>query len=105
MADANDPAVRVSGSIERALLGSVAIELHYRDREERDTRRVVEPVGVFSTRRGWYLAAWCRLRQAPRAFKLDRIVEATITSDPIEPRSLDAVIADLPDLLIEPTLS
>ncbi len=105
VADANEPAMRASGVIERALLASFAIELHYRDKQERESHRIVEPVGVFSTSNGWYLAAWCRLRQAPRAFKLDRILEARITNDPIEPRSLDAVIADLPHLLVEPALS
>ena len=103
--DSGDPSVNASSVIERALIESVAIELHYRDRQERVTHRVVEPVGVFSTGKGWYLAAWCRLRQAPRAFKLERILAAKLTNDPVEPRSLDAVIADLPDLLVEPALS
>jgi predicted DNA-binding transcriptional regulator YafY len=101
---ATDPARQASEAIERALLDSVALELHYRDSQDRETRRVVEPVGVFGTGKGWYLAAWCRLRQDPRAFRLDRIVNATVLDEPIAARSLDAVLAHLPHLFVEPRL-
>lgn len=102
--DADEPARRASEVIEQALLDAVAIDLHYRDRQGRETRRVVEPVGVFSTGRGWYLAAWCRLRRDARAFRLDRVLKVTLTTDPVARRSLDAVLADLPHLFIEPAL-
>ncbi len=91
--------------IERALLDGVAVELRYLDGQERETRRIVEPAGVFRTPHGWYLAAWCRLRRAPRAFKLERIVEADLTTELVEERSLDAVLAGIPHLLVEPSLS
>ena len=90
--------------VERALLDSVAIALHYRDAQDRESERIVEPAGIFGTGRGWYLAAWCRLRQGPRAFRFDRILDARLTSEAITPRALDTVIADLPHLLIEPAL-
>lgn len=102
--DAGEPSRQTSEVIERALLDEVAIDLQYCDAQGRETRRVVEPLGVFGTGRGWYLAAWCRLRLAPRAFRLDRIRAATLTSAAIEPRSLDEVIAELPHLLVEPSL-
>lgn len=105
MADSHGATTAATAVIEQALLESVAVELRYRDAQERETHRTIEPLGVFSSGRGWYLAAWCRLRQAPRAFKLERILEATLTADPIEQRSMDAVIANLPHLLVEPTLS
>ena len=66
--------------------------------------RVVEPAGVLGTSKGWYLAAFCRLRQAPRAFRLDRIAEARLTQEPIAPRPLDAMLPDLPFELAEPAL-
>ncbi len=100
-----EPARRASQVIEQALLDEVAVELRYRDKHDSESRRVVEPLGLFGTHRGWYLAAWCRLREAPRAFRLDRIVSATATTDPVTPRSLDLVLADLPFLLVEPSLS
>jgi predicted DNA-binding transcriptional regulator YafY len=94
----------VSEVIQRALMDSLAIQLTYRDAEQRETRRVVEPVGVVGTRRGWYLAAWCRLRDAARAFRLDRILDAGLTAEVVPPRSLDALLQDLPIDVAEPRL-
>jgi len=39
------------------------------------TEREIEPVGVFYTNDCWHMIAWCRLREAYRDFRLDRIVE------------------------------
>jgi predicted DNA-binding transcriptional regulator YafY len=52
----------------------------------------------------WYLAAWCRLRDAARVFRLDRILDASLTSEVVPPRSLDAMLRDLPIEVAEPSL-
>jgi predicted DNA-binding transcriptional regulator YafY len=98
------PASGVSETIQHALLDPVAVELAYRDAEGNESVRVVEPAGVFGTRNGWYLAAWCRLRRAPRAFRLDRIARATLTMESIVPRPLDAMLREIPHEMAEPTL-
>lgn len=95
------PVLRV---IEQALLDAVAVELSYRDLQGHATVRVVEPAGLFGLSTGWFLAAWCRLRQAPRSFRLDRMSRATLTREPITPRSLDAMLPELPFALAEPDL-
>ena len=100
----SQPAQTVAQVIQQALIASVAIELDYRDAQARQTRRVVEPGGLIGTRLGWYLVAWCRLRQAPRAFRLDRIVDATLTEEPITPRTLETMLPELPFELAEPAL-
>lgn len=46
------PANRISAVIQQALLDSVAVELTYRDRQARETVRVVEPVGIIGTQSG-----------------------------------------------------
>lgn len=97
----NQPVAEV---IQRALLDSVAVALTYRDVQARATQRVVEPAGLLGTRHGWYLAAWCRLRQAPRAFRLDRIGEARLTDEPIAVRPIESFLPDLPFELTEPAL-
>jgi proteasome accessory factor B len=99
------PAGCVAGDIQRALLDGVALSLTYRDGQKTETARVVEPAGVFETPHGWYLAAWCRLRRAPRAFRLDRITTATLTDEPVSPRSLEAMLAELPYELTEPAFA
>jgi len=98
------PAAAVSAVVQQALLDAVAVELTYRDAQDSETVRVVELAGLFSTPHGWYLAAWCRLRQAPQAFRMDRIVRATLTRERITPRPLDVVLADLPHDLAQPAL-
>jgi predicted DNA-binding transcriptional regulator YafY len=100
----HSPASSVDEVIQRALLASVAVEMTYRDFQSRETVRVVEPAGLVGTRHGWYLAAWCRLRQAPRAFRLDRIVSASLTTEPMPARPLETVLPDLPFELAEPAL-
>jgi predicted DNA-binding transcriptional regulator YafY len=99
-----DAATPVAEVIQQAILDATTVELTYRDGRARETVRVVEPLGLFGTRNGWYLAAWCRLRQAPRAFRLDRVTHVAVTHEPVTPRSLDAVLSNLPFELAEPTL-
>jgi predicted DNA-binding transcriptional regulator YafY len=91
-----------AGVLQRAVVEWIAVELVYCDGEGRETTRVVEPAGIFGTRHGWYLAAWCRLRQGFRAFRLDRIVKAVLTGETIAPRPLDDVLAELPYELTQP---
>jgi predicted DNA-binding transcriptional regulator YafY len=99
------PVSPISEVIQQALLDAVAVEITYRDGQDHETARVVEPVGLFGTRHGWYLAGWCRLRQGPRAFRLDRIGQVTLTDDAITPRAFGDVLPDLPYEMAEPVLS
>jgi predicted DNA-binding transcriptional regulator YafY len=99
--DQGNPASEV---IQQALLDSVAIELRYVDAEGRESVRLVEPAGIAGSRSGWYLVGWCRLRQAVRAFRLERIAEASLTTEQIAPRSLDAMLPDFPFDMAEPAL-
>ena len=95
----------IAEALQRALIESRALELTYRDAEARETVRVVEPAGLIGTRHGWYLVAWCRLRQAPRAFRVDRVAAASVTSEVIAARSLDAMLPEVPFELAEPALT
>jgi predicted DNA-binding transcriptional regulator YafY len=100
----HSPTSSIAEVIQQALLASVAVELRYRDSESRETVRIVEPGGLVGTHHGWYLAAWCRLRQAPRAFRLDRVAAANLTGELIAVRPLDSLLTDLPFELAEPAL-
>ncbi len=104
VAEPTDPHSPVRENIEQALRDRVAIGIEYGDAEENITRRVIEPAGYFSSRGQWYLCAWCRLRQAPRAFRMDRIGDAWLTNEQIVPRSLDDILAELPYDLVPPPL-
>jgi predicted DNA-binding transcriptional regulator YafY len=91
--------------MQQALLEHLAVEIDYRDREGRPSRRTIEPVGIVGTYNGWYIVAWCRLRVAPRAFKLDRIERADLLDEHVAPRSLDAMLPTMPFDVTEPALS
>ncbi|TCO55194.1 helix-turn-helix transcriptional regulator [Actinocrispum wychmicini] len=63
----------VPRKVERALKTGRTLLIRYRDRNEHTTHRTVEPMALLHGPRGWYLLAWCRLRNAPRGFLLDRV--------------------------------
>jgi predicted DNA-binding transcriptional regulator YafY len=52
------------------------VALCYRDEEERETRRVVWPIGVGYYEAARIIIAWCELRLDFRHFRTDRIVTA-----------------------------
>ncbi len=54
-------------------------DLDYKDGADQSTQRRVRPLGLYFWGDVWTLAAWCELRQDFRNFRLDRIVEASIS--------------------------
>ncbi|EIV94605.1 YafY family protein [Frankia sp. QA3] len=81
-----DPAVR--DAVERALTRREVLSLSYLDAGGRTSEREVEPAGLLTTEGRWYLVAWCRLRRAPRGFRLDRIRGAAPTGQAAPRREL-----------------
>ncbi len=82
-------------AVEYAILEGRVVTLDYVDRNGAMTDRTVEPLAVVGDAPNWYLWAWCRLRQAPRAFRLDRIRGAVIHDEQAPDRGLD-IYADFP---------
>jgi predicted DNA-binding transcriptional regulator YafY len=66
-------------TLERAVVQRRVVVLRYRDGNGRATRREVEPQLLARSAGGWYLGAWCREREAPRWFRIDRIESAEVT--------------------------
>jgi predicted DNA-binding transcriptional regulator YafY len=62
--------------------------------------RPVEPAGYVGATQHWYLLAWCRLRDALRAFRLDRIVSVEATDEIVEPRPIAPADLDIPKSLV-----
>jgi len=57
-----------------ALVRRQVIEIDYAARSsDQHTARLIEPIGLFYYSWHWHLIAWCRLREAYRDFRLDRI--------------------------------
>lgn len=52
------------------------------------TEREIEPEEIFSQGGHWYVAAWDRLRDAERLFRIDRIDSCEMDGEVFEPRGL-----------------
>lgn len=72
------PADGTAGAIVAAIEQQRVLSLVYADRHGAVTERQAEPVGLLWGPHGWYVLAWCRLREAPRGFRLDRIRSAQL---------------------------
>lgn len=76
---ARTPAVR---TVEEALRRQVVVSLVHEGSSGATTTRAVEPVALAATHGHWYLLGHCRLRNAPRWFRTDRIARAWLTTEP-----------------------
>jgi predicted DNA-binding transcriptional regulator YafY len=83
---ASDGSTRVSEAVVAALVSGSVLHLTYCDRAGAITARTVEPLGLLWGPRGWYLAAWCRLRSAVRGFQLDQITSLEPTGERVTAR-------------------
>ena len=83
-------------SVERG----VQIEFDYVNSTGLAERRRVDPLRVESMDADWYVRGWCHLREAVRTFRLDRISNPVVTTEPITRGPRDV---RLPDVLFEDT--
>ncbi|MFJ3531051.1 MULTISPECIES: YafY family protein [unclassified Streptomyces] len=93
--DAPAPAQGPRGVTDALSTGRV-LRIEYGDREGATTTRDIEPLGYIGKTGHWYLLAWCRLRDALRAFRTDRIVSVHVTAEVPEPRELRREDLDIP---------
>ena len=88
-----------SAVIEEAIVAQQVLVITYRDKAGTTSTRTVEPLAVLGVRPHWYLWAWCRAREAPRSFRLDRIGAAVMTAEPVPDRGLDPADLELSELI------
>lgn len=80
-----DPAA-VPAVIEDALVRRRVLRLAYCDKQGVISEREIEPVAFLAGMHGWYLSGWCRLRAEMRVFRIDRVLTATDTGEPVPAR-------------------
>ncbi|MFC4629569.1 helix-turn-helix transcriptional regulator [Promicromonospora alba] len=80
----------VPAVLAHAISARRVLRLRYKDRAGSGTTRDVEPLGYVGSSTGWYLLAWCRLRDGIRAFRLDRVDGVTATSERAPPEGRPA---------------
>ncbi|MGN5378513.1 transcriptional regulator [Streptomyces sp. MUSC 14] len=84
----------VPRALREALTAGRVLRLDYADAAGRRTARDVEPLGFLGGTEHWYLAGWCRLRNAPRGFRLDRVRAATALDERVPHRAVDLTALD-----------
>lgn len=70
--------------LRRCLSDQRCVRIRYRGFRQVDSERVVEPLALSLQWGMWYLVAFCRLRDAMRTFRVDRIQEAVPLDEPFE---------------------
>jgi predicted DNA-binding transcriptional regulator YafY len=95
----DDEKASVPAVVEEGVAVRQVIRLTYTDRNEAETERDVEPVAFVSGKRDWYLIGWCRLRESPRLFRVDRIKRASLLEEIAPDRDFDAMAPRVPDLV------
>jgi predicted DNA-binding transcriptional regulator YafY len=63
-------------TLRRCIGGRCCVSLSYRNLEQEETERVVEPYALTFQYGQWYMIGMCRLRQEMRTFRVDRIQQA-----------------------------
>ena len=84
--------------IRQSVAEGVQLEFDYLGARGVRERRRLDPLRVESMDADWYLRGWDHLRGAVRTFRLDRIADPSVTSEPVSHRAADIA---LPDSLFE----
>lgn len=86
------------GLIRESVAAGVQLEFDYLSSTGTSQRRRVDALLVESVDADWYLRGWCHLREAVRTFRLDRISNLVVTTEPISHRAGEVA---LPETLFE----
>lgn len=77
--------------LQQAIYQRRVVHLHYHALHNNETTmRDVEPLELAYVDNAWILTAYCRLRQAQRNFRLDRIDHLVLRAEQFTPRSIAA---------------
>ena len=80
-------------SIQSAIINQALINLEYKALyNSKLTVRDVEPMAMYHTQENWIMIGWCRMREAYRDFRLDRIEKLNITTTHFEDRNFDLMV-------------
>jgi hypothetical protein len=85
----------VRDTLDEAVRTRRIVRLAYTDRAGARSFRDVEAHGLVIAPYGQYLVGWCRMRDGPRLFRLDRIGAAFLSGRGAEVRDLDELLAVL----------
>jgi len=75
-------------TLQLALTHHRLTKIDYKDEKANCTQRLVEPFALLHTDENWLLLGYCRLRQAYRFFRLDRIAKFTLLDERFESHNM-----------------
>lgn len=73
-------------ALRRAIRTEMALDIRYGDAQGQETQRRIWPLGIVFMDTALVLAAWCELRGALRAFRIDRVREMRGCGKSFRPR-------------------
>lgn len=73
---------RLEGAVEKKQV----VRFNYQDAKAKASSRDAEPLGLWFWGGIWTLVAWCQLRQDFRVFRVDRIIDLTLTTELYRPQ-------------------
>src|SRR5690606_12219474 len=65
--------------LQEAITSKSILEIEYKNNQEENSKRQIEPIGLIFYAFSWHLIAWCHLREAYRDFKVSRILNIHTT--------------------------
>lgn len=75
--------------LQHAISKKVLLEIEYTNKQEENSERQVEPIGLIFYALNWHLIAWCHKRQEYRDFRVSRIRKVRAT--PLPFRKMDHI--------------
>jgi len=72
------PALAAFDLVHEALTTSRRLVISYANRDETQSERSIQPLGLYFWGKAWTVAAWCELRDDFRSFRIDRIGAARL---------------------------
>jgi len=75
-------------TLQSAITNSNLTQIEYLSLQGQSSSRTIEPFALYSTQENWILIAFCRERQAFRAFRLDCIQKLLIQATHFEPHTM-----------------
>lgn len=95
MTEQESLAAPVGLTVAEAVRAQRVVRIVYLSADGERTSRDVEANGLVVAPYGEYLVGWCRLREGPRLFRMDRIVAAALTDAEAGLRPIDELLATL----------
>jgi predicted DNA-binding transcriptional regulator YafY len=78
----------ILSTLQIAITNFYLVNFEYKNAENNESKRTVEPFALLNISEGWLLVAYCRLRKEFRYFRLDRIQKLQVQQEIFTPHKM-----------------